>query len=164
MKRIHNTKDENLTLYPCCYIQRGLRPTGIWYSVDHSWHEFLGDKTQGLLMLHNYDLDVDQERLYVIKNFTDLCIFMEKYWHVISDYGAGMVEHSPEWRKVAMGYGGFEVQNYGYIKDAYDRHRYKHRDKLLPGWIWFFALDADCGCIWDVSIIHSVKKIAQPKA
>ncbi len=160
MKRIHNTHEENLTLYPCSYIQRGLRPTGIWYGLDDLWHTFLRENSPSLLMGNDYELDIDATRLYVIKNFTDLRTFMDKYWQVRFDYGHGQVEHMPAWRKIAMGYGGFEVKNYGYLKEAYQRYHYKNRNNPVPFWTWLYTLDSDCGCIWDISIIRSVKKIA----
>lgn len=121
------------------------KPSGIWYEIKDKgliW-SFYNDYGWGN---HIYDLQLsDDINILHIKTNEDLQNLNEKYNKKICD-GMSVID----WTKISEQYDGIEFNNYNEVKNNV-------MNEISLNFIWFFGIDFDSGCIWN---LKKIKKIS----
>jgi hypothetical protein len=150
----HITGENILPLKNITYPQNHLigKPNG-FYTSDGSWEEWMaeaGFSSSGVS--HAYTVTSDLSRALTISSVEDLQNLVTKYEMKIANFPD--VFKCIDWTKVSSDYTAVVFTNYYEIK--------KQLFTLEKGYFlapWYFGLDCNCCCIFDVSIIQSIVPI-----
>jgi len=150
--RCHMTRKKSLSL------KRGYRqpveafkPKGLWYSLDDEWTDWCYGNMPEWVKKHSHYFEVDQSKILVIETLEDLKKFEERFSVnlLITKF------ISLNWKKVSLYYSGIEIRNYHQLKYQSYPLDYKR--------LWMYGWDVNGGCIWDLSVINSVRVSDTPR-
>lgn len=128
------------------------KPSGFWVSCDDyelSWPEWcqIADfGGQNLENVHDVEL-IDNHNVLILKSAEDIDQFTEKYGKQsdIYQYLKSTSLISIDWVKVAKEYSGLIIAPY------------IHERRLSLHTSWYYGWDCASGCIWNASVIKSIK-------
>jgi hypothetical protein len=144
VRRIHNSSEGNLVLSN--REQKGnfvYKPNGLWYGIDEEWLDWCKSEEQDWIHRYNYELEVDLSKMLMIGNKEQLMQFHSQFYKLFNGFDhIGCID----WESVANKYAGLEINPYLW------------ECRLLPDVIWYYGWDCASGCIWDVSIILSLRR------
>ena len=149
LKRIHFSEKPFRLLADRSYKQKvGLKPQGLWYSVEggeDGWKAWCTSEDFCLenLTVENH-LTLDESRLLKIKTVEQLDHFHERFMKVNLLHGMNGVE-GINWKEVAKHHSGIEIAPYRWSR------------RMEPGFIWYYSWDCASGCIWDLSTITALE-------
>ena len=123
-----------------------MKPNGFWYGIDGEWRDWCEVNMPEFLGEYDYTVEVDLDKIYVIRNSIQLVAFCELYGYDNEDIsGMRMID----WRKLSEKYSGIEIRNYHEIKIDLGFSFYADIG------LWVSAWDVSSGCIWDIqAVIH----------
>ena len=152
MKRIVNTNSEEIIQreYPQLETHQHHKPSGLWYSIDGEWEDWVKSNTNWDVGKNKIRIDVDTSDMYVILTREDLLNFTKKY--IVIEGGLRNID----WKRVAKDYKGIEIPYYikrwGHVVD-YDSNGLIHSN--ITDNLWYSMWDVSSGCIWDMSVIKN---------
>ena len=149
MKRIHNSGIENLVLVNS--KQGGnfvYKPNGLWYGIDEAWLNWCKSNEPEWIHKNNYELEVDLSKILIISSGEQLKEFRKRFYKLFRKYDTiGCVD----WKSVASSYSGIEINPYLW------------ECRLSLDTVWYYGWDCASGCIWDVGVILSVRRLNESK-
>lgn len=119
---------------------RGMKPTGLWLSVDDDWRRWCRDE----------ELDwadrapdvpfeiVDPSRILALTTAEDLDMFSEKFIDLFADH------YYVEWELLTQHFAGILIAPYQWSR----RLHFKTS--------WYYTWDCASACIWDLSVVRQV--------
>jgi len=149
--RIHLSMDADLNpkTVPLKKVSDGYggKPKGLWYSFGDLWLEKnQEDKIKDYS--HCYRLEVDLDSVLMISKPEMLNTFIKQFQRPAGE--AGQAQFEPwavtgliDWNRVAKHYSGIEFP-----------------ELFGTGALWYKGLFVPSGCIWDVSVIRSIRAIS----
>jgi hypothetical protein len=146
---VHFTRDNDfkLGLEPWTYEQRrGDKPVGLWLSdeADYGWDEWCKSNLECSAGKYAYTVELAPEA-HVLHLATDTAVanfaasFKEPFPH--SDYFYWI-----NWPRVVKLWQGILITPYQWSL------------RLHPDFFWYYGWDCASGCIWDVSVIQTIKE------
>ncbi len=118
------------------------KSNGLWFAKGYEWRDFLYD--DGNLKyydtLYIYRVKFDKKNLFKVKSAKDVIFITEIF-------KAG--KHSVNWKEFAQEYDGILFNDYFKVKSEFKDKELKELNK------WFFTIDIDSGCIWNVKTVQS---------
>jgi hypothetical protein len=124
-------------------ISQSIKPNGLWYTCDNEWKEYIQrqNPSWGSSYVHKYLLDVNLNRMCVIRNEKEFLEFNAKYG--VDDRG----DMAIDWVKVSKDYDGIEICPY----------QWEFRMKKKSA--WYYSWDVASGCIWGSSAFKGVTEV-----
>jgi len=158
MQRIHTTdrKSIRIPFYTSYKQEVDMKPKGIWYGLDWSWHEWceMEGFSQGKGK-NNFEIDLHLQNILVIDTEEKMKYFAHKFGEVPEwrrKNNLGDVRDYIDWKKVSETYSGIEISPY------------QHKFRLDRNFFWYYGWDCASGCIWNLNAIKSVTQIKYEKA
>ena len=110
------------------------KPEGLWYECDKEWKEFVQRDYRSAMGVyrHKYALEVNLNRMCVIRTEKEMKNFHRKYSYKANSYD--VVPNAIDWVAVAKDYDGIEICPYQY--------------KFRMEYSWYYGWDVASGCIW----------------
>lgn len=145
MNFYHWSISNNLELKPKVYEQDWLKPKGFWVSKNNEWKEW--NDNSGFLNLDffsKYQVELDLTYVLIINTLENLKQFCKKYKNK-QDQGIN-------WNLVQYDYKGIYFDNYKEIKE-----QFMTSQSLLRTHTWYLAVDINSCCVFDITIIKSLK-------
>ena len=127
-----------------------LKPEGLWYAYGDQWSKLCADLEWEHKEKDVYNLEINLNEICVLKSFTDLLNFGERFGRV-----KGCNEFI-RWNDVADNYKGIEIS--GNLHTYFDMARKSNNYSFIP---WFYGFDVEGGCLWDLSVITEFEIVAQ---
>lgn len=144
MKRIHNTKSENLVLKNYIVQKQFHKPRGLWYGINNSWLKWCKSEMPHWVFPHSFGLTINLLKILRISSYEELLDFTNKYGVELYKGSFGKVI---DWKEVRQRYWGIEINPYIY-KARIDMNIH-----------WYYSWDVASGCIWNKEAIEKVHKI-----
>lgn len=126
-----------------------LKPSGLWYSCYESWEKWCSGEEPSWLNGQRYSVEIDTKNMLVVR---DLVAFTEKYaiYNSLTSGDCDLLKYRyVDWAEIAKVHSGIEIP----------RYHWRHRHDLF----WYYGWNCASGCIWDTSIVKSMKLIAPYK-
>ena len=144
--RIHNSQERNLVVRNKAQIEigqlhYGFKPIGLWYSVGNEWLGWCKENMSGWIYPYNYILKLDMAKMLLLTNSGQVNWFNNKY--KIYPYDEIKSIHYIDWERVALKYGGIEINPYLWEM------------RLSISSLWYSAWDCASGCVWNKGVILS---------
>jgi hypothetical protein len=153
IKRFTNTNLDKIDIEKV-FIQPefspNMKPNGFWYSIGGEWLKWMKNADFGNKKKYNIEIYLNESDIVIIKDFSDLEKFQEKYKNS-SDKELFVGIETINWIDVSKDYKGFEIQNYKNIKNDINSNLLKYMHKYM----WFNFFDVSSGCLWDLSCVES---------
>jgi len=137
------------------YNQVWYRPNGIWFSVDNSWIDWCIENQHGNSkdVDQAYQLTFDDTNILKISDLEDL-----KLTHMHYNSSKGF-----DWTKIYEDYDGFVIYNHLDICKKNEESIWENEYIKSPvdtniKYSWFYGLDCNCGCIWNINAIKTWTK------
>ncbi len=120
--------------------QNGRKPKGLWYECNKEWKQLIQSffRSQVREYKHKYLLEVNLNRMCVIRTEKELLDFQSKYGVEMS-WGTGI-----KWEDVAKDYDGIEICPYQSDQRTLD---------------WYYIWDVASGCVWGSSAFKSISEV-----
>lgn len=147
----HWTRNKIDKLKPIKYEQNSyFKPSGLWFSKDFEWLEWCDGSGLGLGSGSRcYELEISFDKFIIIDTFEKLMEFKINYAFV-NQWNFDCID----WNKVSEEYDGIYFDNYYLIKSMCERHQH-----LLMSLTWFYALDINSGCIFNIDCVKKITEI-----
>jgi hypothetical protein len=129
------------------YKQTTFKPVGLWFAKDYEWIEQLYPDGNDEPICNFYKLEIDMRNILIIDTYEKLINFYKKYR--IFEYGFYHIN----WTQVSNDYQGVYFDNYYEIKNIC------YFNEMYIELIWFFAIDINSGCLFDISCITKITEI-----
>jgi hypothetical protein len=125
------------------------KPKGLWYSFGKDWKEFVQIESLDKVYPHKYLLEVNLNRMYVIRTEKELLEFTEKYGYQekMKMYDDYVISWGIDWIKVSRDYDGIEICP----KIPKTRQTQDYR--------WYEFWDVASGCIWGKGAIKDFTEV-----
>ena len=120
-----------------------IKPSGLWYQIEDSNFTQFPDMIFGN---YSHSLEVNMEKILLIDTVEKLKNFLDKYKKICPYNDILYID----WDKVYKDYNGIEFRNYYDIKTKVKSHHYVK-------YMWFYTIDLDSGCIWNLQSIEDCK-------
>ncbi len=148
IERLHNTYNKAILTGGRTSPQKkgDMKPFGLWYSLGNEWLEWCSDNMPDWVYENTFSLEIDEKKILIISTIEELEEFVEMYSYKQSSHF-----YCIDWGKIAAHWSGIKIRNY---------HKLNHRG-LQPfmAYTWLYGWDVSAGCIWDLSVIKTVKKL-----
>ena len=115
------------------------KPNGLWYACDSSWKDFVQREGGWGGYRYKYLLEVNLNRMCVIRTEKELLDFNSKYGIEIR-WSTGI-----DWLKVSKDYDGIEICPY----------QWNQRMELD----WYYGWDVASGCIWGSGAFKNIEEV-----
>lgn len=141
--RIHYSKTQVSQVDPPCIpLDFGDKPHSgcFWWGVGEEWRNWCEAESFSLESLaYRYKIDLDESKLLILKTEESLDEFTKRY----GTHELHLRNYRINWPQVAKLYAGIEISPY----------HWSRRYDLL----WYYTWDVASGCLWDPSIVRSIK-------
>lgn len=127
------------------------KPNGLWYQFGREWQMNVYD-TWNREFVYKHELIIDRSDICCIADMDQLKKFINEF-----KVNIGNVFFSVDWKKIVQEYKGVEFTNYHQIKHDSFEIINDIDDLGLLNWYW--TIEVNSGCIWDLSAIHSTNRI-----
>lgn len=147
MQRIHHTNEQVLDLSRTYNQTFYKKPLGLWYGIDNSWRDWLEQaENPDRLGANHFLLDIDISKILIIDSMDKLKAFDSEFSYMPENLkNLDSVYWRIDWQGLAQRYSGIEIAPYQEI----DSFRFC---------AWYSSWNVASGCIWDLSVIKSLKK------
>ena len=129
------------------------KPEGLWYGCGTTWLDWLSHYSTGAGSNETqiWSLKIDMSKVKSITTKKDL----QKFSYMYADYSeySGRGPTTMDWNRASQKFSGIECCHYPVTNDI----------SSLTKFMWYFALDAASGCIWDTSAITNSMLVAELK-
>ena len=139
------SQDQGYTLYE--------KPKGLWYSCGKDWKSFVqsNDFKSKSHYQHKYLLEVNLNRMCVVRTEKELLKFSEKYGELEKpdiNFKGDKGRWAVDWNKVSRDYDGIEICPY--IDLDWSLKNYYR---------WYYGWDVASGCIWGKGAIKDITEV-----
>lgn len=158
-------------------------PRGFWFSVefpgDYGWNDFCSNDAMDYRIKYRYSLQVSSDAKILILNTAG------KVEEFIKIYGYQDQDQEKDQKNQEIVLRRKKSMESKFHPKYHEFHLLNHRNELDPinidwikvyhdfqgiimapyqwhlryAWMWYFNLDVDSGCVWDVSTIQSFKRV-----
>lgn len=120
----------------------GLKPNGLWYSIDESWMEWVKTEMPDWMPKYKYAYEVllDESKILIL-GYNDILPFTREYSHNSPTRGC------IDWTRVARNYDGIEIPEYHW------------EFRLAPETFWYYGWDCASGCVWNSRAVLGINTI-----
>lgn len=130
--------------FPVTQYNKGPKPRGLWYAIGTSWIDWVRNEMPDWEGNHIYNLQVNANRILIIKTYEELLEFSKRYTKKDDSYNVF-------WSDVSKSYDGIEINPYQ--PDA----RFNNETA------WYYGWDVASGCIWNENALNTINKISKNK-
>lgn len=117
------------------------KPAGLWYECNKAWKEFVQREGFGHGYRHKYLLEVNLNRMCVIRTVKELLDFQSKY----GVKPRPNMQMKIDWVAVSKDYDGIEICPY--------------QSKLRLEIDWYYPWDVASGCVWGSGAFKSLVEV-----
>lgn len=110
-------------------IHDGMKPAGLWYSIDGDWERWCQDSDPNFLAPVGHDIVLADETILRLSSKREIQKFQREYGSRI-----GRLLHIIDWQAVGQHYDGIEIAPYCWPA----------RLEVL----WYYSWDCASGCLW----------------